>query len=190
MGYLSNVVIYAVVILCGIALAENDNARLLASKNILNQYMVENKDLTVLYEIYNVGGSSALEATLSDKSFPDSDFEVIHGNLEVNWERIGPGNNVSHVVILRPKKSGYFNFTSADLHYLASETATEHQYAYTSAPGEGGIVSFKDYDRKFSSHVLDWAVFAIMTLPSLSIPFLLWHGSRSKYETRNANKKA
>jgi translocon-associated protein subunit beta len=56
MGCLSNVIIYAVVILCGIALAENDNARLLASKNILNQYMVENKDLTVLYEIYNVGG--------------------------------------------------------------------------------------------------------------------------------------
>ena len=38
------------------AIGEYDNARLLASKNILNQYLVENKDLTIHYEIYNVGG--------------------------------------------------------------------------------------------------------------------------------------
>lgn len=170
-------------------LAENENARLLASKNILNQYMVESKDLTVEYEIYNVGGSSALDATLVDKSFPAADFELVHGNLEVKWERIGPGNNVSHAVIVRPKKSGYFNFTSAELSYLPSETATEVQLAYTSAPGEGGIVAFKDYDRKFSSHVLDWAAFAVMTLPSLGIPFLLWHGSRSKYESSKPSSK-
>jgi len=185
-------------LLCVVVLAlvcnvldENDNARLLASKNILNQYMVESKDLTVEYEIYNVGGSSALDTTLSDKSFPAAEFDVVHGNLEVKWERIGPGNNVSHVVILRPKKPGYFNFTSAELSYLPSESATEPQMAYTSAPGEGGIVTFREYDRKFSSHVLDWAAFAVMTLPSLGIPFLLWHSSRSKYEGSKAtNKKA
>jgi len=173
---------FVLVLVCTVW-ADNENARLLASKNILNQFMVESKDLTIEYEIYNVGGSSALETTLADKSFPSADFDVVHGNLEVKWERIGPGNNVSHVVILRPKKSGYFNFTSAELSYLPSESAVEPQRAYTSAPGEGGIMAFKDYDRKFSSHVLDWAAFAVMTLPSLGIPFLLWHSSRSKYES-------
>lgn len=28
------------------------------------------------------------------------------------------------------------------------------QFGYTSAPGEGGIMQFKDYDRKFSPHVV------------------------------------
>ena len=37
------------------------------------------------------------------------------------------GNNVSHVVVLRPLKAGYFNFSSAELSYLPSETATEPQ---------------------------------------------------------------
>ena len=36
--------------------SQEDQARLLASKNIHNQLLVEGKDLTVEYNIYNVGG--------------------------------------------------------------------------------------------------------------------------------------
>jgi len=49
--------------------AENENARLLASKNLLNQYLVEDKDLTVQYDIYNIGASSAIDIELVDQSF-------------------------------------------------------------------------------------------------------------------------
>lgn len=168
--------------------SENENARLLASKTILNQFLVEEKDLTIQYDIYNVGASAALDVNLVDKTFPEPDFDVIHGSTNVNWHRIGPNYNVSHVVILRPKKPGYFNFTSAELTYLPSESATEPQLAYTSAPGEGFIANFRDYDRKFSPHLMDWVAFAIMTLPSLGIPFLLWQSSKSKYDGTKAKK--
>jgi len=47
-----------------ISVADNENARLLASKNILNMYMVENKDLTVEYQIYNVGGRYSVYASV------------------------------------------------------------------------------------------------------------------------------
>lgn len=33
----------------------NGNAKLLASKVILNEYLVEGKGLTILYSIYNIG---------------------------------------------------------------------------------------------------------------------------------------
>ncbi len=47
----------SVVALC-LVHGEEERARLLASKNILNQLLVEGKDLTVEYDIYNVGGRS------------------------------------------------------------------------------------------------------------------------------------
>jgi len=53
----------------------------------------------------------------------------------------------------------------------------------SSDPGQGVIIAARDYERQFSAHLLDWAAFAVMTLPSLGIPFLLWWSSKSKYES-------
>jgi len=100
------------------------------------------------------------------------------------------GSNTTHTVIYRPKVGvwGRFNFTSGDLTYLASEDAKQPQVAYTSEPGEGYIVSVKEFERKFSPHVLDWLAFAVMTLPSLLIPYVLWYNSKSRYESVDLSK--
>uniref|UniRef100_A0A672ZBW5 Signal sequence receptor, beta n=1 Tax=Sphaeramia orbicularis TaxID=375764 RepID=A0A672ZBW5_9TELE len=65
-----------------------EGARLLASKSLLNRYAVEGRDLTLQYNIYNVGSSAALEVELSDDSFPPEDFGIVSGMLNVKWDRI------------------------------------------------------------------------------------------------------
>jgi translocon-associated protein subunit beta len=167
---------------------EEVGARLLVSKNILNQYLVEGKDLTVEYKLFNVGSRVAFDVVLNENSFPDSSFSVVSGNLKVTWERIAPSSNVTHAVILKPLKPGYYNFTAAEISYSTSEESNERTIGYTSYPGEGGIVPQRDFDRRFSPHVLDWLVFAFMTLPSLGIPFLLWYSSKSRYDQPKAKK--
>ncbi|XP_077776194.1 translocon-associated protein subunit beta isoform X3 [Podarcis muralis] len=67
-----------------------EGARLLASKSLLNRYAVEGRDLTLQYNIYNVGSSAALEVELSDDSFPPEDFGIVSGMLNVKWDRIAP----------------------------------------------------------------------------------------------------
>ncbi|GCB82577.1 hypothetical protein scyTo_0022361, partial [Scyliorhinus torazame] len=99
----------------------DEGARLLASKSLLNKYAVEGRDLTLQYNIYNVGTSAALDVELSDDSFPPEDFGIVSGMLTVKWDRIAPASNVTHTVVLRPLQAGYFNFTSATISYLAQE---------------------------------------------------------------------
>ncbi|CAN8011358.1 unnamed protein product [Ixodes pacificus] len=161
---------------------EVTEARLLVQKRILNRYLVEGRDIIVDYNIYNVGGSAALDVKVVDNSFGEGDFEVVSGLLKFKLDRLPPGSNVTHTAVVRAIKYGRFNFTSAEVTYRSSEDSKELQFAHTAEPGEGGIIAVKDFDRKFSPHVLDWLAFAVMTLPSLGIPFLLWFNSKSKYE--------
>ncbi|MGH0130341.1 UNVERIFIED_CONTAM: hypothetical protein FKN15_042622 [Acipenser sinensis] len=120
LGYMRSLFVLAVLVLLSAARGE-EGARLLASKSLLNRYAVEGKDLTLQYNIYNVGSSAGLEVELSDDSFPPEDFGIVSGMLNVKWDRIAPASNVSHTVVLRPLKAGYFNFTSATITYLAQE---------------------------------------------------------------------
>lgn len=148
-----------------------------------------------------------MEVEITDNSFHPDHFTHVSGELNARIDRVPPYTNVSHTVVVRPRKFGYFNFTSAEVLYRRKEDASRLQVAVSSEPGEGLIVSFRDYDKQFSSHVvnifsiclsnllktrffilvmdhfqIDWAGFTIMTLPSLAIPFALWYSSKSKYE--------
>jgi translocon-associated protein subunit beta len=180
----------AVIASCGLsnaAIAEEEAAspaRLLVEKKILNKYLVEARDIIVHYQIFNVGGSAAIDVSINDVSLPEDHFEIVGGSSKFTIPRLAPGSNTTHTVVFRPKVGvwGRFNFTSGDVAYLPTEDAKDAQVAYTSEPGEGFIVSDKEFERKFSPHLLDWAAFGVMTLPSLLFPYLLWNKSRSKYE--------
>lgn len=168
---------------------EEEAAKLLVSKQLLNKYLVENMDIVIKYTVYNVGNAAALEVEVTDNSFHPDHFTYMSGELNARIDRVPPNTNVSHTVVVRPRKFGYFNFTSAEVLYKCKEDTPRLQVAVSSEPGEAYIVSFRDYDKQFSSHVVDWAAFAVMTLPSLAIPFALWYSSKSKYEKLLKNTK-
>ncbi|GFY04292.1 translocon-associated protein subunit beta [Trichonephila clavipes] len=182
--------IFTLIAALGSALADDlSPARLLVHKRLLNKYLVEGRDVVVDYNIYNIGESAAYRIQLRDSSFPSTDFETVIGFLNIKLDRMGPNSNISHTVILRPKRTGLFNFTAAEVTYLPSEDSQELQVSYSTEPGEAVIIPAKDFDRKFSPHTMDWTAFAVMTLPSLGIPFLLWYRSKSKYESVVKQKK-
>jgi len=161
--------------------ATGGSAKLLVSKRIQNKYLVEGMDVVIHYGLYNVGDNAATDVVLSEVGFGPNDFDVAGGQTVVKINRIPPQANNTHILVVRPKKFGYFNFTSAEVRYKANEFE-ETKVGLSSDPGQGVIISMKDYEKQFSAHMLDWIAFAIMTLPSIGIPYLLWSSSRSKYE--------
>jgi translocon-associated protein subunit beta len=166
-----------------------NSARILASKFSLSQYAVEDLDYVIEYNLYNVGDKTALKVTLDDRnSFPTQSFEIVKGMLNVRWERIPPGANVTHSVVVRPRSYGAFNYTAAMVTYYPSEDAKEVRVGYTTAPGEGYIYRLKDYDRRFSAKTGVWFVFLLLALPVTVLPLFLWLQVKTKYESGQQRK--
>ena len=161
-------------------------------------------DIVVKYSLFNVGDTAAKDIKVVDNGFRSEDFDLVSGLLKYKIDRISPGANASQTIVVRPKKFGYFNFTSAEVTYSGEAEGSVVLTGLSSDPGQGVIIAARDYDRQFSAHLvslmissshnfmfmfqLDWAAFAVMTLPSLGIPFLLWWSSKSKYEAISAKK--
>jgi len=162
--------------------AEEGSARLLLAKQIHNKYLVEGRDIVVKYSLFNVGDSAATNIQVVDNGFRAEDFDLVSGQTQYRLDKLAPGSNSSQTVVVRPRKFGYFNFTSAEVNYSGGEGSSAVLTGLSSDPGQGVIIAARDYERQFSSHFLDWAAFAVMTLPSLGIPLMLWYSSKSKYE--------
>merc|ERR1712212_28247 len=159
-----------------------DRARLLASKKLHNTYLVENADMVIEYSLFNIGTAPALNVQLADGTFNSEHFDIVAGQPQVKFDRIAPSANVSHTIVVRPKQYGYFNFTAAVVTYLPSEESKDVQIGYTSFPGEGGIIPQREFQRRFSPHLFDWAVFVMLAAPLVGVPFMMWFNINNKYQ--------
>lgn len=54
--------------------------------------------------------------------YPESDFVRIHGSQSARWSFIPAASNVTHSVIVQPRLSGNYNFTSATVTYKSDDS--------------------------------------------------------------------
>ena len=132
-------------------------------------------DIVVKYNLYNVGDNAAtnvqvnssltlesesfkhiLLSQVADNGFRQEDFDLVAGQTKYKLDRVAPGANASHTVVVRPKKFGYFNFTAAEVGnkhgfnllktIILLESAHNnrkcYQVTYSASESVGTVVSF------------------------------------------------
>nr|CAH8832058.1 unnamed protein product [Trichobilharzia regenti] len=157
-----------------------DNVRLAVSKEILNEFIFEEKEMTILYTIYNFHESRpARDVELFDV-FSETEFTQIHGSPSARWSIIPAASNVTHALVLVPQISGVHNFSSATVTYKSNDLQG-NVLLHTSAPGLITIHKVKEYNKRFASHTMEWIGFALIITPCLLIPYMSWYSSASKY---------
>ncbi|KAF6780295.1 hypothetical protein AHF37_00162 [Paragonimus kellicotti] len=158
----------------------SDSVRLAVSKELLNEYVFDGKELTVLYTLYNFHPSRVARDVELFDAYPDAQFIQVHGSPSVRWPHIPAASNVTHAVVVIPREPGVHNFTSATITYHTGD-ASKTTLHYSSAPGPVMIYATKEYNRRFATHTMDWIGFALLVAPCLLIPYMLWRSSASKY---------
>ncbi|KAF7253002.1 hypothetical protein EG68_08991 [Paragonimus skrjabini miyazakii] len=116
---------------CLTVYGQSDSVRLAVSKELLNEYVFDGKELTVLYTLYNFHPSRVARDVELFDAYPDAQFIQVHGNPSVRWPHIPAASNVTHAVVVIPREPGVHNFTSATITYHtgdASKTTVSCQH--------------------------------------------------------------
>ena len=66
----------------------------------------------------------ATTVEMADDSFNEDHFEHIAGLMHVMWDRVPPGGNVTHAVVVKPTVFGVYNMSYARITYRADEKGT------------------------------------------------------------------
>merc|ERR1712109_6611 len=163
-----------------------EQARLVVSKKTETKILAQNQDLTFSYKIYNIGKDAAVDVKMTDSNFDsEDDFQIVSGSASGEWARIEPDGSITHDITVKPLKSGQQNITSATLTYKTGE-ASDPITLYSSDYGVAQFIEESEYLRKHASHLQDWAVFLLLSVPSLVFPYLLYNKSKSKYEKKKS----
>ncbi|KNC81590.1 hypothetical protein SARC_06091 [Sphaeroforma arctica JP610] len=157
---------------------EKGGARVLAMKTIGNRMAVEDKDLTVLYNFYNVGDGIATDIRVES---PDTfiDWPLKNG-LSTGFQIpfIQPGENVTHALIYQLGKVGKTNTLNAtDFTYKNGKKLV---LSKTSAPGPVKVQSNAEYERLYTLQMRPWLLYGACSALIVVLPYLGFQSSSSK----------
>ncbi|OAF71224.1 Translocon-associated protein subunit beta [Intoshia linei] len=156
----------------------------LFSKQILNNYIVQNRNLYIKYTIYNAEERPMYSIYAIDKSFDSDDFELIGGSLSAKIDIIMPFSNATFMAIIQPKMYGYHTFKSADMEYSLNQDGSNPNKMFSSPPGTGLIIYEKTYSTNFEHETSVWFFYGLVSVLFTLVPFLVWRSSVSSRQMK------
>jgi len=150
-------------------------ANLIASKEFEEDYVVEGRNLTVVFTFHNIGDGDAFDIKLEDKSWPNDTFQLIEGSFEGSIDRVMNGENGTFTFVVVPIRAGDHKDEAATFTYQKSQDAENVTTAYTSFGGTMYILSENEYQSYYAEHTTEWIIFIILASIPIGLPFLLYN---------------
>lgn len=147
--------------------------------------LVAGRNVTISYTIHNVGTRTATEVQLKDLSYPQSRFDL-DKPARSSWDELAPGQSVSHVVKVLPKRTGQLFVAPASVSYLDGEHKRVSKLA---AEDSFFVEELLAYRRRSDSHGNTWIIFFVALLTLGVAPFGVSASMTRSLSTISSGKK-
>lgn len=145
--------------------------------------MVVDRDFVVFYHLINNGDLSATHIEVEDKYDPTS-FIFKHnvntdGSVRFSVDEVAPGATVTFNVTVKPKISGSYDSTRAQLFYTSgvfvadeADSLEERRKGTSASLGRLKIISTAEHLRRTSYNIKEWATFLGLYALACVTPFI------------------
>jgi hypothetical protein len=130
--------------------------------------------------LYN---SPAYDLTLNDNSWLKENFTADAGLLNARWEKLGPGENITHNFVVIPAKPQVLRSPAATVVYHNSARGGKESVVFSSVPNYGYVRIYRpnEVPNRALPHYFEWTVFAGIIGLAVLLPALSYSSARKAY---------
>jgi len=150
---------------------ENGFSLLVARRTFLNDSFVENREMSVRIDIWNLGTKEA-ENVVVEEAYPEDMFSAVEKKV---FDKILATENVSFVYTVTPKSHGESMIPRTRITY-------EDRTAFVDIDIPLYIESPVEYAKRTNRHIIDWVVFAVASLLACCIPSLVFYKQNKEFK--------
>jgi hypothetical protein len=118
--------------------------------------------------------SAAYDVEVKDNEWPESNFELVSGDIKANFDAVAPGTNASFSYTVVPKIVGGITTENAIVTYKLSPEDTDKHYVRSTVLPQIPILTQAQFNKKHDTHWDDWVIFALLSLIPVGLPGLVY----------------
>eukprot|EP00455_Lapot_gusevi_P007247 TRINITY_DN1310_c0_g1_i1.p2 TRINITY_DN1310_c0_g1~~TRINITY_DN1310_c0_g1_i1.p2 ORF type:complete len:176 (+),score=67.32 TRINITY_DN1310_c0_g1_i1:81-608(+) len=146
-------------------------ARVYVQKKVTSDYFAQERNATLLVNVYNLGDSSVYDVNVTD-DWPVEKFDLF-GIDSAHWDEIPAGQNVSYTYSVVPKIEGFYNHNPILIRYRTAPDAPATT-GFSNPLNFVWVLTPEEYERATAKFYKQWTIFGLGTALSVIAPLLAW----------------